>query len=67
MDIHYNDPNQFLICRKCKVDEYISHYRFKHFICRVCLYLKKYRFGRFGHTKERLIEQVKKYNNEVYS
>ena len=59
MVIHYNDPNQYLICRKCKVNKLLSHYRFKHFTCRLSLYLNRYRFG---HTKERLKEHVKKYN-----
>ena len=42
MDIYYNDPNQYLISRKCKVNKHISHYEFKHFLCRLCLYLKKF-------------------------
>ena len=62
MHIHYNDPNQNLICRKCKVNKHISHYRFKLFTCRVCFYLIRYRFGQ---TKERFIEHVQKYNIEV--
>ena len=60
--MHYNDPNQYLKCRNCKVNKHISHYRFKHFTYRVCLYLKR---DRLGHAKERFIEHVKKYDIEV--
>ena len=62
MDIHYNDPNQYLVCRKCKVSKYISQFRFKDSICRLCLNLSRYRFD---HTRERFIEHVKKYNIEI--
>ena len=62
MVIHCNDPNQYLICKKCKVNNYISHCRFKHYICRICLYLNRYRFG---HTKERFREHAKKFNIKV--
>ena len=48
---HFNDPNQYLTCRMCKVYKHISQYRFKHFYCRLCTHLHKYRFGR---TKEEL-------------
>ena len=61
MHIHYNYPNQNLICIKCKVNKDISHNRFKYFTSRICLYLNRYRFG---HTKEKFIEYVQKYNNE---
>ena len=47
---------------KCKVNKHISHYRFKHYTCRICLYLNRYRFG---HTKDRFIENIKKFNIEV--
>ena len=57
MVIHYNDPNQYLFCKKCKINKHISDYRFKPYTCRICLYLNRYRFG---HTKERLREHVKK-------
>ena len=62
MAIHYNDPTQFLICKKCKVNKHISHYRIKHYTCRIRLYLNRYRFG---HTKEKFREHVKKINIEV--
>ena len=55
MSKHYNDPDQYLTCHKCKVNKHISHYRFKNYTCRICLYLNRYRFG---HTKE----HAKKYN-----
>ena len=57
--MHFSDPSQHLVCRLCKVDQHISNYRIKHFTCRECVYLRRYRFG---HIKERLREHVKKYN-----
>ena len=45
--------------KKCNVNKHISHYRFKHYTCRICLYLNRYRFG---HTKERYKEHAKKNN-----
>ena len=30
MGVHFNDPNQFLVIGKCKVNKHISYYRFKH-------------------------------------
>ena len=59
MSKHYNDPDHYLVCKKCKINKHISHYRFKHYTCRLCLYLNRYRFG---HTKERFKEHAKKYN-----
>ena len=56
---HYNDPNQYLTCNMCKVNKHISHYRFKHYTCRLCLYLFRYRFG---NAKESFIEHANKYN-----
>ena len=56
---HHNDPNQYLVCRMCKVNKHISQYRFKHFYCRLCIYLHRYRYH---HTKERFLEHAKKYN-----
>ena len=59
MSKHYNDPDQYLVSKKSNVNKHISHYRFKHYTCRICLYLNRYRFG---HTKERFKEHAKKYN-----
>ena len=56
---HYNDPNQYLTCNKSKKNKHISHYRFKNYPCRICLYLNRYIFG---HAKERFREHVKKFN-----
>ena len=56
---HYNDPNQYLTCRMCKINKHISYYRFKCLKCRLCISLHRYRFG---HTEERYREHVKKYN-----
>ena len=33
---HYNNPNQYLTCRKCKLYKHISKYRFKQFYYRLC-------------------------------
>ena len=54
-----HNPDQYLTCHECKVNKHISHYRFKHYTCRMCLYLNRYRFG---HTKERFKEHAKKHN-----
>ena len=62
MHIHFSDPDQYLVCSLCNVNQHISNYRFKHFTCRECVYLRRYRFR---HTKERFLEQAKKYNFEV--
>ena len=58
MSRHYKDPNQFLTCRMCKINKHISYYRIKCFRCRLCIHLHR---DRFGHTKERFREHVKKY------
>ena len=62
MHIHFNDPNQYLVCRMCKLNKHITHFRFKLFICWLCTYLSRYRFIR---TKERFVEYAKKYSIEV--
>ena len=62
MHKHFNDPNQYLVCRMCKVNKKITHFRNKHFTCRLCGYLSRYRFTRFN---ERFVEYAKKYNIEV--
>ena len=59
MSKHYNDPNQYLTCRMCKIIKHISYYRFKCFRCRLCIHLYRYRFG---HNKKRFREIKKKYN-----
>ena len=59
MSKHYNDPDQYLVCKKCNVNKHIAHYRFKHYTFRICLYLNRYRFGL---TKEKFKEHAKKYN-----
>ena len=33
MHIHFNDPNQYLLCRMCKVNKHITHFRFQHLTC----------------------------------
>ena len=46
----------------CKANKHINHFRFKHFTCRLCVYLTRYRFTR---NKERFIENTRKYNIAV--
>ena len=48
---HFNNPDQYLLCRKCKEYKHISQYRFKQFYCWLCTYLHKY-------TKERFRKHV---------
>ena len=62
LQVHFNNPNQYLVCRMCKVNKDITQYRFKHFYCRLCIYLHGYRVH---HTKERFLEHAKKNNIEV--
>ena len=65
LQVHFNNPNQYLVSRMCKVNKHISQYRFKHFYCRFCIYLHRYRYH---HTKESFLEHAKKYNiHEVVS
>ena len=35
---HFNNPDQYLTCRKCEVYKHISQFRFKQFYCRLCTY-----------------------------
>ena len=35
---HFNNPDQYLTCRKCKVYKHISQFRFKQFYCRLFTY-----------------------------
>ena len=51
---HFNNPDQYLTCRKCKVYKHISQYRFKQFYCRLCTYLHKYTKERFRKHLESL-------------
>ena len=62
MHTHFNDPDQYLVCILCKVHQNISNYRFKHFTCGECVYLRRYGFR---HKKGRFLERAKKYNIEV--
>ena len=32
LQVHFKNPNQYLVCRRCRVNKHISQYRFKHFI-----------------------------------
>ena len=53
MRIHFSDPDQFLLCNLCKVNQNISNCRYKQFTCRERVYLRRYRFR---HTQERFLD-----------
>ena len=46
----------------CRVNKHISYYRFRNAKCRLCIYLHRYRYG---HTKDRFKEYVKRVNTKV--
>ena len=62
MDIHYNDPNLYITCIMCKVNQYISGFKFKNFKCRLCAYVHRYRYTR---TKDRFREYAEKLKIKV--
>ena len=62
MNIHYNDPNLYIICVMCNVNQNISGFRFKTFKYRLCFYLHRYRYK---HTRDRFREYFEKFNKEV--
>ena len=51
---HFNNSDQYLTCRECKVYKHISQYRFKQFFYRLCTYLHKYPKERFRKHVESL-------------
>ena len=53
MDMYYNDPNLYIACLRCKVNQHISGFGFKNFKCRLCVYDHRYRHTR---TKDRFRE-----------
>ena len=59
MHINFKDPNQNLVFRMRKANKQITHFRFKNFTCRLCVYLSRYSFTR---TKEKFAEYAMKYN-----
>ena len=42
-NIHNNDPNLYITCIMCNVNQHINGFRFKYFRCRLCNYLHRYR------------------------
>ena len=44
LQVHFNNPNQYLVCRMCKVNKNITHYRCKLFYCWLFINLQRYRF-----------------------
>ena len=59
MNMHYNNPNLYWTCIMCNVIQHISGFRFKNFKCRLCVYLRRYRYT---HAKDRFKEYAKRFN-----
>ena len=64
MNIHYNDPNLYVTCNMCNVNQHNSGFRFESFKCRLCFYLHGYRYK---HTRDRFREYVERCDIEVRS
>ena len=62
MSIHYNDPNLYITCMMCNVNQHISGFRLKIFKCRLCVHIHRYRYT---HTKDRFKEFAEKLNIKV--
>ena len=62
MNLHYNDPNLYITCIMCNVNQHINGFGFKNFKCRLCIYLHRYSYK---HTKDRIQEYVEKFNIKV--
>ena len=62
MDMHYNDPNLYITCTMCKVNQHISGFKFKNFTCRLCVYVHRYRYTR---TKDRFKKYAVGFNIKV--
>ena len=54
----YNNPDQCLACSMCKVYKHIPFFRFRNGICRLCIYLDRYRYT---HTKDRFKEYAERF------
>ena len=44
MNMYYIDPNLYITCILCNVNQNISGFRLKHFKCRLFIYLHRYRY-----------------------
>ena len=58
MNILYNDPELFITCIMCNVNQHVSGFRIRNFKCMICVYLHRYRYkhigDRFGEYVEKL-------------
>ena len=59
MSRHYEEVDLYLTCSMCKPNKHISYFRLKTNKCRLCVYLKRYRFG---HNKDRFNEYIREHN-----
>ena len=64
MNMHHNDPDLYLTCIMCNVNQQFSGLRFKVFKFRLCIYLHRYRYT---HTINRLKEYAENFNIKVFS
>ena len=62
MSIRYKDPNLYITCIMCKINQHISGVRFKNFKCRLCVYIHRYRYAR---TKDRFKEYAEGFKIKV--
>ena len=62
MNMHCNDPNLYINCIMCNVNQHVSGFRFQNFKCRLCIYLHRYRYT---HTKNRFKECAQRFNIKV--
>ena len=62
MNMQYNDPNLYITCIMCNLNQRISGFRFKNFRCRLCIYLHRYGYKHIG---DRFRDYVEKFNIEV--
>ena len=62
MNMHFNNPNLYLTCIMCNVNQHILGFRFKSFKGRLCVYMYRYRYTG---TKERFNECSEKFNIKV--
>ena len=62
MSIHYNDPKLCITCMECILNRHIRWFIFKNFKCRLCVFIRRYRYT---HTRDRFKEYAEKFNIKV--